>query len=171
MRRVGGTWSSVLLVALLVAACSRAPRVAADASVAAATSPDSATGRVVRLGPDPVGWWALTTADGAQIRLSGDATLALCAVVGASVQLRGVRARDAFQVTAFVVQMVNDQPVDDGVIVVSAGGVALRLADGSERAVPNASADLRRQDGRRVWVTRPVAGVAPSYGVIAAACK
>jgi hypothetical protein len=125
---------------------------------------------VVRLGPDPVGWWALTGADGAQLRLSGDATRALCSVSGATVQVRGARASNEFQVTAFDVKMVNDQAVDDGIVAVSASGVTLRLPSGTERAVPNASADLRRQDGRRVWITRPVEGVAPSYGVITEAC-
>ncbi len=57
--------------------------------------------------------------------------------------------------------------MDDGIVVAAASGVELRMRNGVTRPVPLATPALRGIAGARVWISRPVAGVTPSYGVIA----
>lgn len=136
-------------------------------SVAATPRADTAVGRVAQVGPDPVGWMALTPAGGgAQLRLSGPGAVTLRAVSGAHVWVSGAREANGFRVDAFEVRRVNDQPVDDGIVVVTPAGVAIRMRSGARRDVPNAPPSMREMPGVRIWVSRPVAGVAPSFGVI-----
>jgi hypothetical protein len=40
------------------------------------------------------------------------------------------------------------------------------MQSGAQRDVPYAPPALRELAGARIWVSRPVAGVAPSYGVV-----
>lgn len=127
---------------------------------------DTAVGRVAEVGPDPATWMALTPPGGTQIRLRGQGGEEMRAVTGAMVWVRGTRDAAGFRVDAFEVRQVNDQPVDDGVIVVTAGGVAVRMQSGVQREVPNAPRSMREMPGTRIWVSRPVSGVAPSFGVI-----
>jgi len=127
---------------------------------------DSAVGRVAQVGPDPASWTALTLSTGAQLRLSGDATATLGAVSGATVWVSGARDANGFRVNAFEVRAANDQPVDDGIVVVTPTAVVIRLRSGRQRDVPNAPPALRDMPGARIWVSRPVVGAAPSYGVI-----
>lgn len=127
---------------------------------------DSTLGRVAVVGPDPVTWVVLVEASGAQLRLDGAATDLLRALTGAEVLVRGMRGRSALRVETFVVRRVNGAEVDDGIVLTSPVGVSLRLESGAERAVADAPPGLRALSGARVWVSRPVRGVTPSYGVI-----
>ena len=127
---------------------------------------DSVVGRVVVVGPDPVSWVAITVAGGAQVRLNGAAAELMRSVSGADVWVGGAQVAGGFRADAFEVRAVNDQPVDDGIVVVTPSGVAIRMRSGAQRDVPYAPPALRDMAGARIWVSRPVAGVAPSYGVI-----
>ncbi len=155
-----------LFAVAFLAACSRPrPVLSSPSSVPAA---DTAVGRVVEVGPDPVSWMALTLSSGAQLRLSGPVAQVLRAVSGATVWITGAREPNAFRVDAFEVRAVNDQPVDDGVVMVTPTAVAIRIRSGVQRDVPDAPPALREMAGARIWISRPVVGVAPSYGLIKA---
>jgi hypothetical protein len=78
----------------------------------------------------------------------------------------GERQSDGFRVDAFEVRRVNGQLVDDGVVVVESDRVDIRMRTGARRAVPNAPTAMRGMAGARIWVTRPDANRAPSYGLI-----
>ncbi|MEX2179802.1 MAG: hypothetical protein WD801_13890 [Gemmatimonadaceae bacterium] len=129
-------------------------------------SADTLVGVVARVGSDPVSWMAITPPDGGQLRLSGTASAALGAVAGAHVWVTGARESSGFRVDAFEVRRVNGQPVDDGVVVVTSSDVAIRTRSGMQRTIPNAPPSMRELAGARVWVSQPVGGVAPSYGLI-----
>jgi hypothetical protein len=64
-------------------------------------------GRVVRVGPDPVSWLALTRADGTQQRLLGAGADPLCSVVGARVTVSGAAESDGLRVASFRVTEVD----------------------------------------------------------------
>ena len=160
-------WSIAVLVAASAASCARATVERPPAGSAAAQHAE-ATGRVVEVGADPVTWLALEpVAGGAQTRLGGPATAAMRAVLGAIVWVSGSRSANGFTVDVFEVRRIGDRDVDDGVVIVSEQGVQLRMHSGTLRDIPNATPALRAAAGARVWVSRPVEGVAPSYGVIA----
>jgi hypothetical protein len=127
---------------------------------------DTALGTVVQVGPDPGSWTGLALADGTQLRLIGVGAGPLGSVTGAQVWIAGARAANGFRVDAFEVRAVNDQPVDDGVVIVAATAVAIRMWSGTQRDVPYAPPALRDLAGARIWISRPVVGVAPSYGLI-----
>lgn len=163
---------AVLVLAALgaaTAACAR-PRSGAstDGSTSvAAPTPDTAFGRVAEVGSDPMTWMSLQPAGGGtSLRLSGAGATALRTVSGTQVWVKGVRESNGFRVDVFEVRIVNDQPVDDGIVVVTPAAVAIRMRSGTQRDVPNAPPALREMPGARIWVSRPVPGVAPSYGVI-----
>lgn len=157
---------SSLMLTFAATACARA-RSDATMQGSTAVSADSVVGRVSEVGADPMTWMSLRPSNGgAAIRLTGSIADKTRAVAGADVWVMGERTSDGFRVDAFEVRRVNDAPVDDGVIVVASGRVAVRLPSGTERDVPNAPPAMRDLAGARVWVTRPVSGVAPSYGVI-----
>lgn len=128
---------------------------------------DSALGRVVVVGPDPVSWVALAEYGGTQLRLGGDAAGPLRGIAGVEVVVRGARGDREFRVDRFTVRRANGEPVDDGVIVVRGDTVILALESGREREVRDAPPALRERAGWRVWVTPTVAGVTPTYGLIA----
>lgn len=100
------------------------------------------------------------------MRLAGEATAGLRNVAGAEVWLSGTRRSDDFRVADFEVRRVNNQPVDDGVVIVGEGSVAIRMRSGIQRSVPHAPPALREMAGARVWISRPVADRAPSFGLI-----
>jgi hypothetical protein len=171
----------ILVASLPLAACGRASHeaaAAADAAAAAETATPVAStgratleGRVVRVGPDPVTWLALVLPDRSQRRLIGAAADPLCSVLGATVTVDGVHEAGGIRLESFRVVEVDRQPVDDGTIVATTGGAALRLPSGATRDIPNAPDNLRAAAGARAWVSHPVAGVAPSFGVIDATCR
>lgn len=164
-----------VIAAVALSSCGRAKverqppaAIAAIAAIAATEPGVEATGRVVEVGSDPATWLALEpVGGGAQTRLGGPAVTLLRAVNGAVVWVSGTRNGNELRVDAFEVRRIGDQDVDDGVVVATANGVELRMRSGTSRPVPNATPALKAAAGARVWISRPVAGVTPSYGVIA----
>lgn len=157
----------VLACAILALACSRVREGVPAQALQSAAAADSAVGRIAEVGSDPSTWMVLQpSGGGTALRLSGTSVGALRAVAGADVRLLGTRNSAEFRVDGFEVRRVNGQSVDDGVIDVSTEGVTIRLQSGRSRGVPNAPEALRRLTGARVWISRPVDGVAPSFGVI-----
>lgn len=162
----------LVLLAAAGAACSQGRVESAKAgaggseAVVARVRADTVSGTVTEVGADPATWLSLRPLTGGQaLRLEGRAD-ALRSVTGAEVLLQGARQGAAFRVDSFTVRRVNGHPVDDGVLVVTADRVMLRMAPGVEREVPDAPTAMRARAGARVWVTHPVRGTSPSYGVI-----
>ena len=167
--------------ALALAACARGGGVADTSSTPATpagrTAPVSSTpqpaiqvtqGTVAIVGADPATWVALRTASGVQVRVSGPAEPLLRTLSGAEVIASGGPEDGGIRAHSFTVLRVDGRAVHDGVVLLRDGVVFVRTSDG-EREVPNAPRQLRQIAGARVWVTHAVAGVAPSFGVIAAA--
>lgn len=134
------------------------------------SSGDVIVGRVAEHGPDPMTFLAITPSSGAQIRLAGSQIAALGSVQGADVWARGRRDGDSFIVDTFEVRRANDQPVEDGIVSVAGTTVTVRTARAT-LTYPDAPTDLRNAAGARVWITPPVAGQAPSFGIIRAPTK
>ena len=163
---------------LVVSACARSREdrgatalPATSATTPPALGPVTLEGRAGRVGPDPVSWLVVTLADGSQRRLLGVLADPLCSVLGARVSIEGVQEAGGLRVLSFRVVEVDRQRVDDGTIVTSSAGVALRLPNGATRDIPNAPGNLLAAVGSRAWVSHPISGVAPSFGVISAACR
>jgi len=160
--------ASVVLIWVALASCVRVKIERTPPATPSTERPVEATGRVVEVGSDPTTWLALEpVSGGAQTRLDGSAATTLRALTGAIVWVSGRRSANAMRVDVYEVRRVGDQDVDDGVIVEMANGLGLRMRTGTVRAVPDATPALRAIVGARVWISRPVAGVTPSYGVIA----
>lgn len=158
----------VLIVSVLAVGCAR--RVESGSGTTSAVPQaalDSVSGRALVVGADPATMVALQPASGSMVTLGGAEPLRN--VAGADVTAYGRRGSGTFEVEWFVVRRVNGRAVDDGVVTLTADKVRLRMRDGTERDVPYAPPSLRALAGARVWVTRPEAGVSPSYGVIQAA--
>ena len=133
----------------------------------AVQSADTIVGRVSEVGAEPATWLSLQPSGGATaVKLSGGVN-PLRSIGGAEVWVSGARQSDGFRVDAFEVRRVNGELVDDGVVVVEPDRVDIRMRTGARRAVPNAPTAMRGMAGARIWVTRPAANRAPSYGVIA----
>jgi hypothetical protein len=130
---------------------------------------DTLVGIVDVVGADPATFLVIAAAGAAQRSLTGDSARALRSVVGAVVWIRGsaILPADPFHVHEFEVRSVNGAAVDDGVVrrAGSGGGLELLTRSGYRRAL---GTDFERALGARVWVTRPVAGRAASFGVIRA---
>ena len=137
------------------------------AGSAAITAPtgDVIVGRVDEHGFDPATFLAITPAGGAQTRISGTQLGALGAVKGAEVWARGKREANGFRVDTFEVRRANDQAVADGIVSVSGSTVTVRTSSGT-LTYPDAPTALRAAAGSRVWITPPIKGQAPSFGVI-----
>lgn len=136
-------------------------------STGTAPTGDIIVGKVGEHGFDPETFLAITPAGGAQTRLSGAQLGALGAVKGAEVWARGKKEGNAFRVDTFEVRRANDQEVVDGIVSVSGTTVTVRTARGA-LTYPEAPSILRNAAGARVWITPPVKGQAPSFGVIRA---
>ena len=131
---------------------------------------DVITGRINEHGFDPVTFLAITPTSGAQIRLSGSQIAALGNVKGADVWARGRQDADGFVVDTFEVRQVNDRPAEDGIVSVAGTTVTVRTARAT-LTYPDAPTALRDAAGARVWITPPVAGQAPSFGIIRTSTK
>jgi hypothetical protein len=158
---------AVLAVVAVACACAPAQSNGTGDSSPAMSAADTVIGVVSEVGADPATWMAVRPlSGGGSLRLSGTGAATLRSVSGAEIWLSGAREGNSFRVDAFEVRRVNGQPVDDGVVRVAGSTVVVRLRSGVEREVPNAPQALREHAGARIWVTRPVAGQAPSFGVI-----
>jgi hypothetical protein len=122
-------------------------------------------GKVGEHGFDPVTFLAITPEGGAQTRVSGPQLGALRAAKGAEVWARGDKVGAEFRVDTFEVRRANDQAVADGVVSVSGTTVTVRTSSGT-LTYPDAPTALRAAAGSRVWITPPIKGQAPSFGVI-----
>jgi hypothetical protein len=131
---------------------------------------DVIIGRVNEHGFDPVTFLAITPASGAQIRISGSQIAALGNVKGADVWAQGRQDADGFVVDTFEVRQVNDRPAEDGIVSVAGTTVTVRTARAT-LTYPDAPTALRDAAGARVWITPPVAGQAPSFGIIRTSTK
>ncbi len=92
--------------------------------------------------------------DGAELyRLVGSESSALASVDGADVVVRGTfDANPGLVVQDFEVTGMLGRPALDGVLEATDEGYALRLADGSLRAVPGLTSELDEFVGARLWV-------------------
>jgi hypothetical protein len=120
----------------------------------------------------------LTTIDGLEIPLAGYRTLMLARVNDAGVEVRGFWNTDgAFEVTEFVVEIVNGAPVLDGVLIAvydteiytetsTILGYALQLTRGDTVELKEPPAELLAFVGDRVWVAGPIDGPPTAFGVI-----
>lgn len=110
-------------------------------------------GRIIVSGTaaDPV--IELTDGGGNVYRLVGSESGALASVDGGDVVARGTfDANPGFVVQDFQVTGMHGRPALDGVLEATDEGFALRLADGSLRAVPGLSSDCAQHVGARLWV-------------------
>lgn len=161
---VGGAVIAALVVA--VAGCSRNHEEQGASSTPAVVASDTLVGILSEVGSDPTTWLSLRPASGASARrLSGDSSRALRSVLGAEVWINGEQRDGEFIVHAFEVRSVNGMPVDDGLIRLAGTALEIVMRSGQRRGVPSS---LERSVGSRVWITRPEAGRAPSFGVIRA---
>ena len=158
----------ILLSAITLTSCVKKTVEYRPPTTAPAVLHTEALGRVVEVGSDPTTWLALESLSGGQTRLSGSGSAMLRAVPGAIVWVSGNRTATEIMVDVFEVRRVGELEVDDGIVVAATNGVELRLRNGTTRPVPLATPALRAIAGARVWISRPVDGVTPSYGVIAA---
>jgi hypothetical protein len=131
----------------------------------ARASGDTLVGLISEMGADPATFIAIVPTGGRAVRLTGQTAL-LRRITGAEVWVSGSQERDGFQVARFEVRKVNGRAVDDGIVIAQPDRVAVQLRSGALRSVPDAPPALRGLAGARIWITRPVANQAPSYGVI-----
>jgi hypothetical protein len=120
----------------------------------------------------------LTTDEGLEIPLAGAPTELLARVDAAGVELRGFWNSDgAFEVSDFVVQIVDGAPVLDGVLIAvydtkivteesSILGYALRLTRGDTVGLIAPPDELLAHVGGRVWIAGPIDGPPTAFGVI-----
>ena len=120
----------------------------------------------------------LTTSDGLEIPLAGAPTKMLMRVDAAGVEVRGFWNGDgAFEVSDFVVQIVDGTPVLDGVLIAvydtqivteesTILGYALRLATGGTVGLIAPPDDLLAHVGGRVWIAGPTDGPPTAFGII-----
>jgi len=71
-----------------------------------------------------------------------------------------------FRVERFVVRTVDGIAAEDGELVSSAGGFALRRADGRELKLPALPPSLRTRVGARIYLAGPLDRAPAAYGVI-----
>jgi hypothetical protein len=158
--------ASSLCVAALIGCAPAQSNSGAGASSAAAV--DTLTGVVAEVGADPATWMSIRPSAGGQsLRIVGPGASTMRSVNGTEVWVSGRRQVDAFSVDAFEVRRANGVAVDDGIVVVDAGKAYLRASSGSRREITDAPRELLGMNGARVWITKPVPGQTPSYGVIA----
>ena len=105
--------------------------------------------------------------DSGTFRLAGYAGAPLVSLLGAIVEVTGtVDLTNVFVVDAFAVRVVGGQPAVDGILVAVNGGYALRLVDGTLRALVDPPAGLIGYLGCRVWVAGPSDRAPVAFGVI-----
>ena len=131
----------------------------------------SVEGRLAMVGPDPMSYLAIVASEGRQTRIEGPLEPQMRGAAGTHVWAEGKRSATGFVPRAFEVRRADEQIVDDGIVVVSGGAVRIRMRSGAIREVPNPPTAMREMAGARIWVTKPVAGQAPTYGVIVPAPK
>jgi hypothetical protein len=159
------TRTLLILLTSAAVACTPAANVRSPNTSTAVA--DTLVGFVSEVGADPATFLTLRpTGTRQSIRLSGDGTALLRVVAGAEVWVSGARQTDDFRVDVFEVRKVNGIAVDDGTVAVDQGKAFVVNRSGSRREIPNAPPQLVASAGSRIWVSRPVVGQAPSWGLI-----
>ena len=123
-------------------------------------------GKVLEVGADPATWLVIQPDGGPQLRIGGPSLPSLRNTLGATAWVRGAMVGAEFRVDVFEIRRVGEQAVDDGYLSATGDALTLMKRNGASVAVPNATPALRALAGSRVWISRPVPGVTPSYGVI-----
>lgn len=160
--------ASSLCVAALVGCAPAQSNSGTGSTAASAATADTLTGVVSEVGADPATWMSIRPAAGGQsLRIVGPFAPIMRSVNGTEVWVSGRRQVDGFSVDAFEVRRANGVAVDDGIVVIDAGKAYLRASSGSRREITDAPREMLGMNGARVWVTKPVAGQTPTYGVIA----
>jgi hypothetical protein len=163
----------LILAALGLAACSDNPNGAitgpADAYYPMAPSPSYLTvsGRisVIRTGDNER--VELHDGDGRIYRLTGAAAVGLLSLDSADVIASGTAgANPGFVVHEFTVTGMYGRPALDGLLEAIDGGFAIRLADGTLRAVAGLTSECAEHLGFRVWVIGWDESVEVQLGVI-----
>jgi hypothetical protein len=126
----------------------------------------SVEGRLAMVGPDPMSYLAIIAPGNRQTRIEGPLEPEMRGSAGTYIWAEGKRSATGFVPRVFEVRRAAEQVVDDGIVVVSGGAVSIRMRSGAIREVPNPPTAMREMAGARIWVTKPVAGQAPTYGVI-----
>lgn len=106
--------------------------------------------------------------DTARTQLFGGENIGLNNVDGAEVEVRGTfDAGAGMAVANFLVLIVHGRPAWDGVLVETDGAYALRMPDGSLRAIADPPAELLMNLGARIWVTPGDDALPLAFGFIA----
>jgi hypothetical protein len=116
----------------------------------------------------------LATQDGMFIQLLGDESDKVAEVSGAQASVTGTLSRTVTLIGVFPTLLVDrfqilsmrGRPALDGVLVDTADGVALRLADGTYRALTAVPADITQYLGARLWLTGSAESPPVEFGVI-----
>lgn len=148
-----------------------------DASLAVPA--DTVRGVVSVFGNAPVTSVLLSFgADTAPLALVGEPSVRkLRAIAGVEVMVTGRRTMEidraasprgavVFRVERFVVRAVDGIPAEDGELVSSSGGFALRRADGKELKISALPPALRTRVGARIYLAGPLDRGPAAYGVI-----
>jgi hypothetical protein len=109
-------------------------------------------GRIRVTGDSGVRVVELRDMDSDVFRLSGDVSRALASVDGGDVVVWGTFDAPGFVVQDFRVTEMHGRSALDGLLEATEQGLALRLTDGSRRAVPGLDSDCAKYVGARVWV-------------------
>jgi hypothetical protein len=171
------TRSHILTIAVVVAAtaCSEqgtstftAPKAPAENPAPRMPSLASLNGRIIVEGAAGSETVDLQTVDGELIRLAGSEAVRLVSVNGGDVIIRGTwDANPGLVVQDFEVIGMHGRPALDGTLERTDEGFALRLANGSTRAVFGLPNDVEDHVGARVWVLESDGESDAMFGVIA----
>lgn len=125
------------------------------------------TGRVIVGGSTESRTVDIRTEDGTLVRLAGVLAARLATVDGADVVVRGTwDANPGLVVQDFEVTGMHGRPALDGILELTTGGYALRLANGELCPVTGLSADVAEYVGARLWVIGSDDDPPAMFGVI-----
>lgn len=114
--------------------------------------------------PPAVRVYLALAGDSGRVALTGLAMRDLLNLDGLEVSVRGVpNGPRELAVSRFVARTYNGTPVDDGMLIRTETGWAIRLTEGGTRPLGTVSPTLQRFGGSRVWIAR---GSTSSFGVI-----
>lgn len=103
------------------------------------------------------------------VRLNGPEARVMRTVAGLDVEVRGqIDMNGGFSVRRFLVRGLNGQSAADGILVAAGNSYALKLADGTLRAIVDPPAALVARIGNRVWVAGDANASPTAFGVISA---
>ncbi len=154
--------TTCVVTVLASVACRHDP--AAGSGHPASQRIDSLEGIVRVVGSNASTETVLTTDDARSVTLAGPATLSR--VSGLRVLVRGERASQRMNVIGFRVIAANGVAAHDGTLMADDPQLVLLTEDGRRLPVARPSAGLRAAIGHRVWISGPLDGETVAYGVI-----